>query len=134
MEKELEEIILFEGVLKIEDEMINEDGSFILREEEIYRDKKVKISVNPNEFCKHNRPHVHAKYETKEYVISIDNSIEELTRKNDKYSRMLIKQYVSTNENIQKFRKAWNEKVKSLLMFKIEENGEYSGETMRREN
>lgn len=118
----MEEKILCSHIIKIEDWMIKEDGSLILLEKEIMREQKIKISIFSNEIVGHNRPHVHAFYNDKEYQISIDNKFEELNNKEDKYCRYIIKKYCKSM--LQLFRKEWNN-IQSNYKFQVDSNGNY---------
>ena len=117
-----EEKIIFQHLMKIEDWMIKEDGSLILLEKEILREQNIKIIIHSNEITSHNRPHIHAFYNDKEYQISIDDKIEELNDNEDKYCRLIIKLCFKTN--IQNFRKEWNN-IMSNYKFKVDNNGQY---------
>lgn len=125
-------ILLHESKHHIEDWMVKEDGSLILQEGVLAHEKSIKIQVNSNEFNGHHRPHVHAWYQDKEYVISIDNSIEVLSENEDRFSKMLVKMYFKRDEWMQIFRKGWNEKVQSLLILVEDSNGNITGDTVCR--
>ncbi len=114
----MEEYIIVNKNEKIEDDLINEDGSIILLEKEIFRTKNIKICVKSKELTHHNRPHAHAYYGEKEYSIAIDSKIEVLgNTSDDKYSRFLIKNYF-TEEILQKAREFWNKYTDSNMKFK----------------
>lgn len=106
----------------IEDRMILDNGSLILLEKTIIAEQNIKIYIHSNETSKHHRPHVHASYNEKEYVISIDNTIEVIEPKEDKFSRYLIKTYFRSH--LQYFRKEWNS-ICSSYKFSINDKGEY---------
>lgn len=74
--------IVAQQVFKIEDWMIKDDGGLVLQEKEIKREKKVRICVNSKELTHHNRPHIHAYYEDKEYSIAIDENYDLLAPPN----------------------------------------------------
>lgn len=114
---------LIDRKIKLEDWMIREDGSLLLLEGTIIKEQNIKIYIHSNEISNHHRPHVHACYNEKEYVISIDDNIELLEpEKPDKYSRYLIKCYFTSC--LQNFRKEWNS-VCSNYKFVLNSNGEY---------
>ena len=102
--------------------MILDNGSLILLEKTIIAEQNIKIYIHSNEKSKHNRPHVHASYNEREYVISIDNTIEVIEPKEDKFSRYLIKTYFRSH--LQYFRKEWNS-ICSSYKFSINDKGEY---------
>lgn len=106
----------------IEDWMILDNGSLILLEKTIIAEQNIKIYIHSNETSKHHRPHVHASYNEREYVISIDNTIEVIEPKEDKFSRYLIKTYFRSH--LQYFRKEWNS-ICSSYKFSINDKGEY---------
>ena len=106
----------------IEDWMILDNGSLILLEKTIIAEQNIKIYIHSNETSKHHRPHVHASYNEREYVISIDNTIEVIEPKEDKVSRYLIKTYFRSH--LQYFRKEWNS-ICSSYKFSINDKGEY---------
>ncbi len=106
----------------IEDWMILDNGSLILLEKTIIAEQYIKIYIHSNETSKHHRPHVHASYNEREYVISIDNTIEVIEPKEDKFSRYLIKTYFRSH--LQYFRKEWNS-ICSSYKFSINDKGEY---------
>ena len=106
----------------IEDWMILDNGSLILLEKTIIAEQNIKIYIHSNETSKHHRPHVHASYNEREYVISIDNTIEVSEPKEDKFSRYLIKTYFRSH--LQYFRKEWNS-ICSSYKFSINDKGEY---------
>lgn len=114
---------LIDRKIKLEDWMIREDGSLLLLEGTIIKEQSIKIYIHSNEISNHHRPHVHACFNDKEYVISIDDKIELLEpEKPDKYSRYLIKCYFTTC--LQDFRKEWNS-ICSNYKFVQNDNGEY---------
>lgn len=106
----------------IEDWMILDNGSLILLEKTIIAEQNIKIYIHSNETSNHHRPHVHASYNEREYVISIDNTIEVIEPKEDKFSRYLIKTYFRSH--LQYFRKEWNS-ICSSYKFSINDKGEY---------
>lgn len=106
----------------IEDWMILDNGSLILLEKTIIAEQNIKIYIHSNETSKHHRPHVHASYNEREYVIYIDNTIEVIEPKEDKFSRYLIKTYFRSH--LQYFRKEWNS-ICSSYKFSINDKGEY---------
>ena len=106
----------------IEDWMILDNASLILLEKTIIAEQNIKIYIHSNETSKHHRPHVHASYNEREYVISIDNTIEVIEPKEDKFSRYLIKTYFRSH--LQYFRKEWNS-ICSSYKFSINDKGEY---------
>ena len=106
----------------IEDWMILDNGSLILLEKTIIAEQNIKIYIHSNETSKHHRPHVHASYNEREYVISIDNTIEVIEPKEDKFSRYLIKTYFRSH--LQYFRKEWNS-ICSSYKFSINDKSEY---------
>lgn len=109
--------------VQLEDWMIKDDGSIILLEKTILKQQNIKIYLHSNEISNHNRPHVHACFNDKEYVISIDDDIDLLEpKKSDKYSRYLIKTYFDSY--LQIFRKEWNS-ICSNYKFVQNDNGEY---------
>lgn len=131
----IDEIIeIYSFIIKMEDWMINKDGSLNLTENLLLHDKKIKVFVHSNELNSHHRPHVHACYEDREYVISIDRKIEELNNNVDKYYNFIINSTFKKDQNIQIFRKGWNEKTNSLLILKTNSNGQYTGLTEKRPN
>ena len=111
------EIIVAQQVFKIEDWMIKDDGGLVLQEKEIKREKKVRICVNSKELTHHNRPHIHAYYEDKEYSIAIDENYDLLApAQEDKLYRFIIKTMFN-DSLVQKYRHAWNENTDSKIKF-----------------
>ncbi len=119
----MDKIYLIDRKTKIEDWMILEDGSLYLCEGTIIKEQSIKIFIHSNEKAKHHRPHVHACFNDREYVISIDDKVELIEPKEpDKYSRYLIKCYFTSC--LQDFRKEWNS-ICSDYKFVLNDNGEY---------
>ena len=127
-DKFMDEIKIFEEVVNIEDDMILLNGSIILLEKAILKTKNIKICVRTQEATNHNRPHVHVYYGEKSYLISIDSKCELLGNvKEDKFYRYLVKNFFSEN-NLQQYRKGWNEYSNSCMKFIKGDNGLYSSD------
>ena len=113
----MERNLIYQHTFKIEDWMIRENGSLLLLEREIMREKQVKIYVNSKELTHHNRPHVHAFYGDKEYSIAIDSNPDLLAPdREDKFYRFIVKT-MFRDELIQKCRQAWNDYTDSKMKF-----------------
>ncbi|MEG1751930.1 MAG: DUF4160 domain-containing protein [Clostridia bacterium] len=122
MEEKLDKIILYKTSIKINDHNINEDGSYTMVFAKIFKGQNIIITINSNEMSRHNRPHVHACCNDKYYQISIDDKVEELNNKCDKYCRFIIK--LCFRQEMQNFRKKWNSII-SNYKFDIDKNGFY---------
>ena len=126
--------VLFDGELNIIDESyephkqsiewkIDENGKKYANvnfyDRSIYRKANIKVSIPSNEFSGHNLPHVHVVVD-REHTFSVGISkIEILAPK--KESRLDKSVLDLTHENIQMFRKEWNE-VSSMMKFEKDEN------------
>ena len=111
--------VIFDHDFKLEDWMIHEDGKLELIEREIMRFMKVKVVVKSNERTHHNRPHVHAFFDEKEYSIAIDSSYDLLApNKEDKYYKFIVRS-ILRDSLIQECREAWNNNTNSNIKFDI---------------
>lgn len=121
----MEEKIFFQKTLYLYDNMILDNGqiSKTLNEETIKISQNIKFVIHSNEMTGHNRPHIHAYFNNKEYVITIDDSIELLhPAKEDKYFKLIKNNYLI--ENLQIARMIWNT-IYSNYKFKVDKDGKY---------
>ena len=113
--------VIYEWKTKMEDNDIFEDGSLRLNEKSIRFEQKIKLVIHSNEQSSHNLPHVHAFYNSREYVITIDDDFKLLKpEEEDKYIKYIRKAFLIPH--VQKCREYWNE-TNAIYKFVNNEDG-----------